>query len=88
MLSQASVDVTDATEAPLQQACGLLDSFMVLFLLAPLLVPALWVAVTGAMKRSGKSSGYHLEDKTDLTLPDPHVQAATAVAMASALVHE
>ena len=57
MLSQASVDVTDTTEVPLQQACDLLDSFMALFLLAPLLVPALWLAVTGVMKRSGKSSG-------------------------------
>jgi hypothetical protein len=59
VLSQASVDVTDATEAPLQQACDLLDSFMAFFLLAPLLVPALWLAVMGCCSRGandGRSS--------------------------------
>jgi hypothetical protein len=55
VLSQASVDVTDATEVPLKQACDLLDSFMALFLLAPLLVPALWLAIAGCCSQAART---------------------------------
>jgi hypothetical protein len=79
-LSQASVDVDSAAQAPLKQVCDKLVGAMAFFLLAPLFLPVVWVAVARAMKRSGGSSdgarglGEPLLHEDDGQLAEPSVQ--------------
>ena len=51
-LLQASVDVNDATEAALKTVCDRLDGFMAVVLLAPVLLPLLWMALGSVSRRS------------------------------------
>jgi hypothetical protein len=69
VLEQASVDVDAPSEAPLKVVCDRLEDAMALFLLAPLLLPLLALALEsagGAVSGAAQSSG---DKGTDLTEP-------------------
>ena len=62
-LSQASVDVDSEAQAPLKQVCDKLVGAMAFFLLAPLFLPVVWVAVARAMQSMKRSGGGRDSDR-------------------------